>query len=243
MVTSPISATERPSLDQIKTVQDVHDFVRRKQYDQRLEELGYPDPLAGNKGLYRVAVGSLIFLPKDNDQVILIERGPKSQDAQGTLEGVGGGADFGRNLDDVVRNEIATEIGVREDEIQIDRVLDLPLLLFPVERKGRGRQGLQPWVVVSFLCRLDSGAPHVVEPQKVQAIWKIPRGELFVPAEQTDEQLFETTLRLSAGNLVAWPERQEPPGPLPQPRMLSPWTMVIRRRYWQEYQDRPYYGV
>ena len=106
---------------------------------------------------YKVAVGSLIFTPED--ELILLERGTKARDAVGKLEGVGGGIDDGEtNLHDVLKREIREEIGI---EVTIDDVLTVKILpgtKYPF------------WVVVDYLCRLQSGEPTIREPGKIKAI-------------------------------------------------------------------------
>ncbi len=105
----------------------------------------------------RLAVGSLIF---DNDRVILIERGATARDAQGELEGVGGGIDQGEtDLVQALRREISEEIGVN---VAVDALLTVMTL--PGSEPGKF------WVVPIYLCRLEKGEPKIMEPEKIAKI-------------------------------------------------------------------------
>ena len=114
---------------------------------------------------YKIAVGSLIFT-QDN-RVILIERGNKARDAVGKLEGVGGQVDESeKNLHDVLRREIKEEIDI---DVYIDDVLTVKIM--PGTKHPY-------WVVVDYLCRLKSGTPKIMEPEKIRAIHVLSLDEI-----------------------------------------------------------------
>lgn len=114
---------------------------------------------------YKIAVGSLIFA-KD-DKVILVERGAEARDAVGKMEGIGGMVDNSEhNLHEVLRREIKEEIDI---EVDIDGVLTVKIMpgtKYPY------------WVVVDYLCRLKSGTPKIMEPEKIKAIHILPLDEI-----------------------------------------------------------------
>ena len=77
----------------------------------------------------------------------------------GKLEGVGSKVDESENnLHDVLRREIKEEINI---DVDIDDVLTIKIMpgtKYPY------------WVVVDYLCRLRSGTPKIMEPEKIKAI-------------------------------------------------------------------------
>jgi ADP-ribose pyrophosphatase YjhB (NUDIX family) len=107
---------------------------------------------------YKVAVGSLLFTL--DDKVVLVERGEKARDSAGKLEGIGGGVDKGEHdLHKALLREIQEEIG--NVKVKIDKVLTVKRIL---------SEHQQWWVVVDYLCRLESGTPKNMEPEKCVAI-------------------------------------------------------------------------
>jgi 8-oxo-dGTP pyrophosphatase MutT (NUDIX family) len=107
---------------------------------------------------YKIAVGSLIFTPKD--EILLLERGPVARDSVGKLEGVGGELKASdQDLKQALLREVKEEIG--DVEITIDQCLGYHLL---------PGQKYPYWVIVDFLCRLTSGSPRIMEPEKCNQI-------------------------------------------------------------------------
>ncbi|MFA7286793.1 MAG: NUDIX domain-containing protein [Patescibacteria group bacterium] len=114
----------------------------------------------------RIAVGSLIF-DKEN-KVILLERGDSSRDSAGKFEGVGGGVDAAEeNLHEALQREIHEEIG----EVQVDIKELLTVMILPGSTGGT-------WVVPIYLCRLKSGEPIVMEPDKIVKIHHFKLGDI-----------------------------------------------------------------
>lgn len=119
---------------------------------------GYIVTLENVPKQHRIAVGSLIFTPED--KIILLERGDKARDAQGKLEGVGGSLDASEtNLIRALRREIKEELGKVEVEVsELLTIMTLP---------GTNNSF---WVVPVYLCKLLSGEPTIMEPEKCSAI-------------------------------------------------------------------------
>lgn len=107
---------------------------------------------------YKIAVGSLIF--RDDDRVVLLERGNKARDEQGKLEGVGGGLDNEQDLHKALLREVNEELG-EDVKINIEKLLTVMIL--PGEKDPY-------WVVPVYLCRLVSGTPKIMEPEKCTQI-------------------------------------------------------------------------
>lgn len=107
---------------------------------------------------YRIAVAGLIFT--SDDKVLLAQRGPKARDKQGKFEGVGGGVlPSDRTLHAALRREIREELG--KVKVKIEDLLTVKIL--------PGEDGMH-WVVVDYICKLVSGTPAIMEPNKCSSI-------------------------------------------------------------------------
>jgi len=115
---------------------------------------------------YKIAVGSLIF--KNNGYVILLERGTKARDEIGMLEGVGGGVDDEQNLHEALFREVKEELG-DDVKIRIDELLTVMVL--PGEN-------FPFWVVPVYLCKLESGIPRIMEPEKCSKMHYLKLSEI-----------------------------------------------------------------
>jgi ADP-ribose pyrophosphatase YjhB (NUDIX family) len=138
---------------------------------------------------YEIAVGSLIFT-KDN-KVILIERGNEARDAVGKLEGVGGKVDESENnLHDVLRREIKEEIDI---DVDIDDVLTIKIM--PGTHESL-------WVVVDYLCRLKSGTPTIMEPEKIKEIHILPLDKIQEDSLSEYQRVAMIAYKKKYGNTV-----------------------------------------
>jgi 8-oxo-dGTP pyrophosphatase MutT (NUDIX family) len=127
---------------------------------RNLQDLkNYIESLSNSPAHYKVAVGSLIFT--NNNKVILQERGFKARDSAGLLEGIGGELDEGEtDLHLALKREVQEEIG--QVGIEIEDLLTV--LILP------GKSDNNTWVVPIYLCRLISGKPLNMEPEKISDI-------------------------------------------------------------------------
>jgi predicted MPP superfamily phosphohydrolase len=105
----------------------------------------------------RVAVEAHIF--DDRGHILLQRRGPKARDEVGRLEGIGGDIRSSLDLHAALRSEVKKELG-DDVEVAIDKLLEVRRVTF-IERD----HDPQDWLVVSYLCRLASGTPRVVNPE------------------------------------------------------------------------------
>lgn len=104
-----------------------------------------------------VGIGAVIV--SGDGKVFLSQRGSKSQNERGKWECPGGRLEFGESFENAIEREIAEEFGV-----QI-RVLDwLPTYnhLLPDEQ--------QHWVALCAICKITSGEPVILEPEKSSQI-------------------------------------------------------------------------
>ena len=117
---------------------------------------------------YKIAVGSLIFT--DEDKVILIKRGNKARDAKDKLEGIGGSLDKNdTDLHEALLREINEELG--DIKVQIQELLTVMTL--PGEKYSF-------WIIPIYLCRLISGTPKIMEPEKCTAILYLNLDEIKI---------------------------------------------------------------
>ncbi len=104
-----------------------------------------------------VGVGAIIF--NSDNRVFLAKRGREARNESGKWEFPGGAVEFGETLEHAIQREVREEYGF---EIVIDGLLDVVNHLIPEER--------QHWVSPTFLCRIKSGSPSILEPHKCDEI-------------------------------------------------------------------------
>ena len=124
----------------------------------------------------RLAVSALLF--DANDRVVLIKRGPAARDARGLLESPGGEVDYVSSFQENLTREVREELGSGQIAI------GCPLLIHCIEN-GEAR-----WIVITLPCRMLSGEPRNMEPDKALSInmyslqewFKVPNNELSISA-------------------------------------------------------------
>jgi 8-oxo-dGTP diphosphatase len=104
-----------------------------------------------------VGVGAIIF--NSDNKVFLARRGREARNESGKWEFPGGAVEFGETLEHAILREVKEEYGF---EIMIDELLDVVNHLIPEEK--------QHWVSPTFLCRIKSGTPSILEPHKCDEI-------------------------------------------------------------------------
>ena len=109
-----------------------------------------------------VGVGALIV--NDKGTLFLSRRGVKAKNERGLWEFPGGSVEFGERLADALRREMREEYGI---EITVGELLDVTDHILPEEG--------QHWVSPTFICRIISGEPRILEPEKCAEIgWFTP---------------------------------------------------------------------
>lgn len=104
-----------------------------------------------------LGVGALIF--NDQYQLLLTKRGPKAKNEVGKWEIPGGGVEFGESLKEAVVREIKEELGIT---IQVVELLQVADHIIPDEK--------QHWISPTFICKIISGQPSILEPEKCDQI-------------------------------------------------------------------------
>lgn len=100
-----------------------------------------------------VGVGALIF--NEQGQFLMSLRGPKARNEQGRWEIPGGKVEWGETLAETLIREIKEEIGVDIEVLELLTVSDHLL-------RAEGEH----WVSPTFICKITSGTPIIMEPEK-----------------------------------------------------------------------------
>lgn len=104
-----------------------------------------------------VGVGAIII--NDEGQLFMAKRGSKVTNEAGLWEFPGGSVEYGERLRDALRREIKEEFDI---EIEVGPLLDAVDHILPEEG--------QHWVSPTFICRVKSGEPRILEPDKCDEI-------------------------------------------------------------------------
>jgi mutator protein MutT len=104
-----------------------------------------------------VGVGAVIL--NDEGKLFMARRGKNVTNEPGVWEFPGGKVEFGERLHDAARREIKEEFDI---DIEVEELLDAVDHLLPEEG--------QHWVSPTFICRVKSGEPRIVEPDKCDEI-------------------------------------------------------------------------
>lgn len=123
-----------------------------------------------------VGVGALIF--NNEGKVLLALRGPKAKNEQGKWEIPGGGVEYGETLKQTIIRETKEELGV---DIEVVALLQVADHIIPDER--------QHWVSPTFFCKIISGEPTIMEPEKCDRIgWFTLEEAVKLPLSNVTQQ-------------------------------------------------------
>ncbi|MDE1851393.1 MAG: NUDIX domain-containing protein [Candidatus Micrarchaeota archaeon] len=116
-----------------------------------------------------------------NGKVLLCRR--KGNHGGGTWAPPGGRLEYGEEFEDAVKRELEEEVGIKVKGLRFASVTN------NIFRK-EGRHS----ITLFFTCRIKSGTPRIMEPDKCEAIgwfeWKRLPKPLFVPVQRLLEQGF-----------------------------------------------------
>jgi len=104
-----------------------------------------------------VGVGALLIDP--SGRLFLSKRGPLARNERGLWEFPGGSVEFGETLAKALQREMREEFGI---EIQVGDLLDVVDHILPEEG--------QHWVSPTYICKIMSGTPVILEPGKCSEI-------------------------------------------------------------------------
>lgn len=127
------------------------------------------------EGVDYIGVGVGAIIVNEKGEVFMARRGPKAGNERGLWEFPGGSVEYGELLADAIRREIREEFGI---EIELGRLLDVVDHILPEEG--------QHWVSPTYICRVTSGTPRILEPDKCTGIG-------WYPLDQVPEGLTRIT--------------------------------------------------
>ncbi len=130
-----------------------------------------------------IGVGVGAFILNDRNEFLMLLRAKDSKVEPGTWMIPGGKVDYNEKMADTVKREIKEEIGVDLDVIEAIKTNDH---ILPD----------QHWITTTFLCRIKSGAPKIMEPHK-------HNGLEWFPLDKMPENLSIAT----ANSLKAYKEK------------------------------------
>jgi 8-oxo-dGTP diphosphatase len=132
------------------------------------------------RGVDYIGVGVGAIIVREDGKLFLAQRGAKAKNERGLWEFPGGAVEFGETLHDALKREMQEEFKI---EIEIGELLDVVDHILPDEK--------QHWVSPSYLCKIRSGNPVIVEPEKCSQIgWfsldVIPNNLTLITARNLD---------------------------------------------------------
>ncbi len=111
------------------------------------------------RGIDYIGVGVGALLVNDAGEIFLAQRGPLAKNERGLWEFPGGSVEFGETLAEALKREMKEEFGI---QIEVGNLLDVADHILPEEG--------QHWVSPTYLCRIVSGEPRMMEPGKCSQI-------------------------------------------------------------------------
>jgi 8-oxo-dGTP diphosphatase len=111
------------------------------------------------RGIDYIGVGVGAMIIDSCGKLFLSRRGPEAKNERGCWEFPGGSVEFGERMAAALQREMREEYGI---EIEVGELLDVVDHILPDEN--------QHWVSPTFLCRILSGQPAILEPEKCSAI-------------------------------------------------------------------------
>lgn len=111
------------------------------------------------KGKDYIGVGCGALIVNGKNQVLLMLRAGDVRNQNGTWSQPGGGVDFGEKIQDAILREIKEELDI---DIELIKFLTVTDHIMPEED--------QHWVSPSYLARIKSGEPKILEPHKCAEI-------------------------------------------------------------------------
>ena len=111
------------------------------------------------RGVDYIGVGVGAILVDGDGRLFLSRRGPQAKNERGLWEFPGGSVEFGEQLAAALQREMREEYGI---EISVGELLDVVDHILPEEG--------QHWVSPTFICRITSGTPRILEPEKCAEI-------------------------------------------------------------------------
>jgi 8-oxo-dGTP diphosphatase len=111
------------------------------------------------KGIDYIGVGVGAAILNDEGKILLAKRGANARNEKGLWQIPGGGVEFGEKLEDALKREVKEEHGI---EVEVIKLINVANHIIPAEK--------QHWIAPAFLCKIKSGIPQILEPDKCDEI-------------------------------------------------------------------------
>ena len=111
------------------------------------------------EGIDYIGVSAGAVIQNDEGKYFAALRGKEARNEVGKWEFPGGGVEFGENLEDAVIREIKEEHGI---ELEILEFLSCESVITKYDSHH--------WVAITYLCKIKSGEPKILEPHKCDDI-------------------------------------------------------------------------
>ncbi len=111
------------------------------------------------RGIDYIGIGIGAVIINKEGKLFLSKRGKKAQNERGKWEFPGGVVEFGETFEQAIKREIKEEFG-----IEIEPVDELAVFNHILKTEH------QHWVGVALICKLKSGEPKILEPEKCEQI-------------------------------------------------------------------------
>ena len=112
-----------------------------------------------------IGVGVGAFIVNNKNELLMLLRAKDSRVEPGTWMIPGGKVEYNERMADAAKREIKEEIGVDLEVIEAIKTNDH---ILPD----------QHWITTTFLCRIKSGEPKILEPHKHDRIGWFPLGKM-----------------------------------------------------------------
>lgn len=145
--------------------------------------------MRAGKDYIGVGVGAMVF--NAQGQVFLAQRGPKAKNERGCWEFPGGSVEYGERLEAAIVREIAEEYAI---EIAVERLLHVVDHIIAEEG--------QHWVSPTYIARLQSGEPRIVEAEKCSAIGWFELDQLPAPLSLATQEDIKVYLQQAAQGAI-----------------------------------------
>lgn len=107
------------------------------------------------KGKDYIGIGVGAIILNKQGKFLLLKRGTKSQNEVGLWGFPGGAVEFGETLAETIKREVKEELGILIKPLKLLSPINH---LIPKEK--------QHWIAAPYLCKLTSGTPKILEPEK-----------------------------------------------------------------------------
>ncbi len=111
------------------------------------------------RGIDYIGVGVGAAIISKDKKLFITKRGQKAKNERGKWEIPGGGVEFGETFEEAVIREIWEENGFKIEVLELLGICDH---IIPEEN--------QHWVSPTYICKIKSGKPKIIEPEKCEEI-------------------------------------------------------------------------